>query len=38
MELLDLPPEILMDIFENIGPAFFRKEPRRLTVSKKWFV
>lgn len=38
MPLLGLPSEILANIFDRVGPAFFREDPGRLAVSKQWFV
>lgn len=37
MQLLNLPNETLAEIFDYVGPAFFREDPRRLAVSKQWF-
>ncbi|KAI1124925.1 hypothetical protein F5Y10DRAFT_248325 [Nemania abortiva] len=37
MLLLRLPPEILVQIFDQIGSFFFREDLGRLTVCKRWF-
>lgn len=37
MHLLRLPPEILFQIFNEIGSFFFQEDLSRLTVCKKWF-
>jgi hypothetical protein len=37
MSLLQLPPEILRQILDDIGPSFFREDLGRLTVCKHWF-
>lgn len=36
MTLLQLPTEILLLIFNHLGPKFFAQDLRRLAVSKKW--
>ncbi|ATY64781.1 hypothetical protein A9K55_005378 [Cordyceps militaris] len=36
MPLLQLPPEILRFIFEQIGSSFFRQDLNRLTICKQW--
>ncbi|KAI1913464.1 hypothetical protein LOZ12_005254 [Ophidiomyces ophidiicola] len=38
MPLLQLPPEILILVMNYVGSAYFRKDVRRLTVCKYWFV
>ncbi|KAI0806521.1 hypothetical protein GGR55DRAFT_690101 [Xylaria sp. FL0064] len=37
MSLLQLPPETLAQIFDDIGSSFFREDLSRLTVCKQWF-
>ncbi|KAI0482400.1 hypothetical protein GGR56DRAFT_619767 [Xylariaceae sp. FL0804] len=37
MSLLQLPPEILRSIFDQIRPSFFGNDLGRLTVCKQWF-
>ncbi|KAI1360882.1 hypothetical protein F5Y08DRAFT_331234 [Xylaria arbuscula] len=37
MTLLLLPPEILAQIFDEIGSSFFREDVDRLTVCKTWY-
>ncbi|KAG6019184.1 hypothetical protein E4U19_007432 [Claviceps sp. Clav32 group G5] len=37
MSLLRLPPEIVLSIFRLLGSAFFRRDVRRLLVSKWWY-
>ncbi|OAR02950.1 hypothetical protein LLEC1_07652 [Akanthomyces lecanii] len=37
MLLLQLSPEILRLIFEQIGSSFFQKDLRRLTICKQWY-
>ncbi|KAG6079156.1 hypothetical protein E4U16_001212 [Claviceps sp. LM84 group G4] len=37
MSLLRLPPEIVLSIFRLLGSAFFRRNVRRLLVSKWWY-
>ncbi|KFH44943.1 hypothetical protein ACRE_042420 [Hapsidospora chrysogenum ATCC 11550] len=37
MSLLRLPPETLVQIFDEIGSSFFREDLDRLTVCKQWF-
>lgn len=37
MLLLQFPPEILKNIFAQIGSSFFREDLSRLTVCKRWF-
>lgn len=37
MSLLRLPSETLDQIFDQIGPSFFRENLGRLTLSKRWF-
>ncbi|KAI1354341.1 hypothetical protein F5Y01DRAFT_13945 [Xylaria sp. FL0043] len=37
MPLLQLPPETLAQIFDDIGSSFFREDLSRLTVCKQWF-
>jgi hypothetical protein len=37
MELLSLPPEVLREIIDCVGPAFFREDLGRFTVCKQWF-
>ena len=37
MSLLQLPEEMLDQIFRTVGTAFFTKDLRRLTVCKKWY-
>ena len=37
MRLLQLPPEILEQIFNEIGSSFFFEDVGRLTVCKTWF-
>ncbi|OIW34068.1 hypothetical protein CONLIGDRAFT_629002 [Coniochaeta ligniaria NRRL 30616] len=37
MPFLRLPPEILRQIFSEIGSSFFREDLGRLTVCKLWF-
>ena len=37
MLLLRLPPDILRQIFDQIGSSFFREDLGRLTVCKQWF-
>ncbi|KAI1293244.1 hypothetical protein F5Y03DRAFT_332231 [Xylaria venustula] len=36
MSLLRLPPEILVQIFDQIDPSFFHEDIRRLTICKQW--
>jgi len=36
MSLLQLPPEIVICIFESVGSAYFRTDLSRLTVSQQW--
>jgi hypothetical protein len=36
MALLELPPELLLQIFDDVGSAYFRSDLSRLTVSKQW--
>ncbi|EPE04021.1 hypothetical protein F503_04869 [Ophiostoma piceae UAMH 11346] len=36
MSLLDLPPEILCHIFEDVGATYFKQDIGRLMVSKQW--
>ncbi|EEP77850.1 predicted protein [Uncinocarpus reesii 1704] len=38
MPLLQLPPEILIQIFDDVGSAYFRSDPSRLTVCKQWSI
>ncbi|KAG8166226.1 hypothetical protein KVR01_004778 [Diaporthe batatas] len=35
--LFSLPPELLLSIFEFVGVLNFRRDVRRLAVSKKWY-
>jgi hypothetical protein len=37
MSLLQLPPETLRQIFDQISSSFFREDLGRLTVCKQWF-
>lgn len=37
MSLLQLPPEALRSIFEQIGSLFFRQDLNRLTICKQWY-
>ncbi|KAG6108199.1 hypothetical protein E4U13_006569 [Claviceps humidiphila] len=37
LSLLWLPPEIVLSIFRLLGSAFFRRDVRRLLVSKWWY-
>lgn len=37
MLLLQLPPETLRLIFEQIGPSFFQEHVNRLTICKQWY-
>jgi hypothetical protein len=37
MPLLQLPPEILREIFHLVGATFFRQDIYRLTISKSWY-
>jgi hypothetical protein len=37
MPLLQLPPEILREIFDLVGAPFFRQDISRLTISKSWY-
>ncbi len=37
MKLLDLPPELLVQIMSTVGSPFFRKDLRNLTICKEWF-
>ncbi len=37
MPLLQLPPETLYTIFTYVGPSFFHKDARRLSICKRWF-
>ena len=37
MLLLQLPPEILTQIFCFCGSLYFQQDSRRLTISKRWF-
>ncbi|KAK2593175.1 hypothetical protein QQS21_009104 [Conoideocrella luteorostrata] len=37
MSFLRLPPEVLQQIFDQIGSSFFRGDLRRLTLCKQWF-
>jgi len=36
MSLLQLPPEIVIRIFEFVGSSYFREDLSRLTVSQQW--
>jgi hypothetical protein len=36
MSFLELPPEILIEIFDAVGAANFRSDLARITVSKQW--
>lgn len=36
MSLLQLPPEILIQIFDYVGSSYFRSDLSRLTVCKQW--
>jgi hypothetical protein len=36
MSLLGLSPEILIEIFDYVGSAYFRSDLARITVSKQW--
>ncbi|KAK2810278.1 hypothetical protein FQN50_003009 [Emmonsiellopsis sp. PD_5] len=37
MSLLQLPPELLFEIMEWLGPPFFRYNLARLTICKDWY-
>lgn len=37
MLLLQLPPEILRQIFDYCGSSYFQENPTRLTVSNRWY-
>jgi hypothetical protein len=37
MLLVQLPPELLLAIFNFLGPEFFREDISRLTVSRWWY-
>ncbi|KAH7320705.1 hypothetical protein B0I35DRAFT_198945 [Stachybotrys elegans] len=37
MELFSLPPEVLREIIDCVGPSFFREDLGRFTVCKQWF-
>ena len=37
MLLFELPPEIVQNIFAQIGPSWFRKDQKRLTISRAWY-
>ncbi|KAK4112797.1 hypothetical protein N656DRAFT_836830 [Canariomyces notabilis] len=37
MQLLQLPPELLLHTFEYLGSAFFREDLSRLTISRRWY-
>jgi hypothetical protein len=37
MSLLRLPPETLVQIFDQVGSSFFREDLGRLTICKQWF-
>lgn len=36
MALLDLPSELIFQIFDLVGESYFREDTRRLAVCKKW--
>lgn len=36
MSLLQLPPELLIQIFDHVGSSYFRSDLSRLTVCKQW--
>lgn len=37
MSLLQLPPEILIQVMDHVGSPYFREDLGRLTVCKQWF-
>ncbi|KAF2462814.1 uncharacterized protein BDR25DRAFT_122562 [Lindgomyces ingoldianus] len=37
MSLLQLPPEILIQVMNHVGSSYFREDLGRLTVCKQWF-
>ena len=37
MSLLDLPPELLCYIFEDVGTTYFKQDIGRLMISRQWY-
>ncbi|WEW60422.1 hypothetical protein PRK78_005908 [Emydomyces testavorans] len=38
MGLIQLPSELLLLILSFLGTAFFRQDPRRLSICKRWYI